>query len=430
MTATLQVSSIHSYVDEELIIKVVGAKKNTKVTIHASTYDEKHKKFSSYANFVTNEEGTANVSQQPIAGTYVEADPSGLFWSMEHSGSKLGDYYEKNNADKISIDLILQVEGKEVDAVTINRYFYMEDTIKETVQHGKTIGTLFHPKRKGQYPAVLILSGSDGGAQEHAAALLATKGYTTLALAYFGVEGLPKDLENIPLEYFQEATKWLKNHPYVNGDINLMGHSRGGELALLLGATFDDYQSIIASAPSAYMTPGMKNGIFSPVPSWTSNQQTLVNVKFKFRFKTITSMLKNWILKKPISYLSIWDDTLKKQKALEKARIPVENIHSPMLLIAGEGDQLWPSSQYVKIMEANLQNTKWSKSNRYLYYENAGHFLSFPYSLVNLPANVFMNIGGKMTMTFGGSKRGNAEAAKDSWKQILTFLDENNIDEI
>lgn len=65
---------------------------------------------------------------------------------------------------------------------------------------------------------------------------------------------------------------------------------------------------------------------------------------------------------------------MKKQKALEKARIPVENIHSPMLLIAGEGDQLWPSSQYVKIMEANLQNTKWSKSNRYLYYENAGHF--------------------------------------------------------
>ncbi|MEL5938286.1 acyl-CoA thioester hydrolase/BAAT C-terminal domain-containing protein [Tetragenococcus halophilus] len=121
---------------------------------------------------------------------------------------------------------------------------------------------------------------------------------------------------------------------------------------------------------------------------------------------------------------------MKKQKALEKARIPVENIHSPMLLIAGEGDQLWPSSQYVKIMEANLQNTKLSKSNRYLYYENAGHFLSFPYSLVNLPANVFMNIGGKMTMTFGFSKRGNAEAAKDSWKQILTFLDENNIDEI
>jgi hypothetical protein len=60
-----------------------------------------------------------------------------------------------------------------------------------------------------------------------------------------------------------------------------------------------------------------------------------------------------------------------------------------------------------------------------LYYEHAGHFLSFPYSFVNLPANVFMNVGGGMTMTFGGSKQANAFAAKDSWDKILNFLDEN-----
>jgi len=341
---------------------------------------------------------------------------------MRCTSSKLDDYFEKNNANKVSINLILETEKEVLDDVTIHRYFYMKDTIKEYVQEEKITGALFHPKQKGRYPAALILSGSDGGMQEHAAALLASKGYVTLALAYFGVEGLPKNLENIPLEYFQEATKWLKKLPYVNGNISLIGHSRGGELALLLGAIFDDYQSIIASAPSTYMTPGMRNGIFTSTSSWTLNQQPLPSITFKFRLQTIFSMLKNWLLKKPISYLSIWDDTLKIQEKTENARISIENIRIPIMFIAGRDDQLWPSSQYVNAIENSLQN----KHNRYLYYENAGHFLSFPYSFVNLPANVFMNVGGGMTMTFGGFKQANAKAAKNSWEEILTFLKENN----
>ncbi len=207
MTATLQVSSIHSYIDEELAIKVTGCKKSEEVTIYASTYDEKQKKFSSYASFIANKEGTVNVSsQQPIAGSYSETDASGLFWFMKHVDSNLDDYFEKSSADKNSINLDLQVEGKKVDAVMLNKYFYMDNIIKENIQHERLSGSLFYPKQKVEYPAVLILGGSDGGMQEQAAALLASKGYTTFVLPYFGVEGLPKNFENISLEYFQEAT--------------------------------------------------------------------------------------------------------------------------------------------------------------------------------------------------------------------------------
>ncbi len=45
------------------------------------------------------------------------------------------------------------------------------------------------------------------GLWEHAAALLASHGYAALALAYFGVEDVPKDLINIPLEYFGTALR-------------------------------------------------------------------------------------------------------------------------------------------------------------------------------------------------------------------------------
>lgn len=426
MSPKLQISSIDSYIDETVIIKVIGCSENAKVSIYATTYDEEQKQFCSYAIFIAGHEGVVDVSsQRPVEGTYDKVDASGLFWSMEHADSKWGDYYEKRSSNKVSITLSLNVDGKEQGSVTINRYFYMDGVSKEVVQHNQLKGTLFHPEEKGHYPAVLVLSGSDGGIQEHAAALLASKGYTAFALAYFGAEGTPKDLEEISLEYFQEATTWLKNHQYANGTVSLIGYSRGGELALLLAATFDNYQSVIAGAPNAYITPGMKNGIFAPVTSWVFNQEALPTVKFKYPLSVMLSTIKNWLTKKPVSFLAIWNNTLKNQEKTA-ARIPVENIQAPVMLIAGGDDQLWPSSHCVKMMEDTLKNLKRPYQDQYLYYEEAGHFISFPYSFVNLPANVVMQVGGNMTMTFGGSKSANTAAAKDSWEKIQRFLTENS----
>ncbi|WP_040982656.1 acyl-CoA thioester hydrolase/BAAT C-terminal domain-containing protein [Oceanobacillus jeddahense] len=427
MSPKLQISSIDSYMDETIYIKVIGCSANTKVSIHASTYDEAHKQFHSYAAFIADDNGVVDVSlQKPVEGTYDKADAFGLFWSMDHTDSKWGDYYQKSSSDKVSITLVLKVNEEEQETVTIYRHFYREGVIKETVQHHQLKGTLFHPEEQGNYPAVLILSGSDGGMQEHAAALLASKGYTALALAYFGEEGVPKDLEEIPLEYFQEATRWLKHHEYVNGDVSLIGYSRGGELALLLGATFNDYQSIIAGVPSAYITPGMKNGIFAPITSWIFNQEALPAIKFKYPLSMMFSTMKNWLIKKPISFSAIWEHTLKDQEKTAEARIPVENIQSPVMFISGGDDQLWPSSRYVNLMEKTRKNLKKPYQDRYLYYEHGGHFLSFPYSFAQLPANVFMQVGGGMTMTFGGTKEANADAAKDSWDKILEFLAASN----
>ncbi|MFV8829558.1 acyl-CoA thioester hydrolase/BAAT C-terminal domain-containing protein [Alkalihalobacterium sp. APHAB7] len=396
-------------------------------SIHATTYDEKDKKFCSYATYHANQEGVVDVSsQKPIEGTYNGVDRSGLFWSMKHANSKWDDYYEKTTSDEVSINLSLLKNGEMVDSVTITRHFYKSGIRKEGIQDEEVKGTLFYPESKGKYPAVIILGGSDGGLQEHAAALLASKGYVVFALPYFGVEGVPKDLENIPLEYFQKATTWLHEHPKTNGEISLIGYSRGGELALLLGSTFDYYKSIIVGAPSAYVTAGMKNGIFAPVTAWVYNQQPFPQVKFTYRFSTMFSMVKNWVLKKPISYLSIWDRTLENEDGLQEARIPIEAIKIPVMFISGGDDQLWPSKRYVDIMKEEIKkSTNSSCRNRYLYYEDAGHFLSFPYSYVNLPANVYMNVGVGMTMTFGGTKEANATAAKDTWVQMLEFLNEN-----
>src|SRR5205085_10788827 len=82
---------------------------------------------------------------------------------------------------------------------------------------------------------------SSGGHSELPAAVLASHGYPTLSLAYFGEPGLPQELRSIPLEYFRGALRWLAARPGVDGRrLVVLGISRGGEAALLAGISFPD----------------------------------------------------------------------------------------------------------------------------------------------------------------------------------------------
>ena len=79
----------------------------------------------------------------------------------------------------------------------------------------------------------------EGGIRGFTAALLAAHGYTTFTLGYFALDGLPQELKEIPLEYFKRAIDWFRSQPDVIPDLlGVVGSSRGGELALLLGSKF------------------------------------------------------------------------------------------------------------------------------------------------------------------------------------------------
>ena len=46
--------------------------------------------------------------------------------------------------------------------------------------------------------------------------LFASHGIATLSLGYFGEPGLPTQLKNIPLEYFETVLQWLSTQPGVD----------------------------------------------------------------------------------------------------------------------------------------------------------------------------------------------------------------------
>lgn len=67
----------------------------------------------------------------------------------------------------------------------------------------------------GPFPGIIDLFGGIGGLVEFRASLLAARGFAMLALAYFAYEDLPEQLQEVDLDYFEEAANLLLAHPKV-----------------------------------------------------------------------------------------------------------------------------------------------------------------------------------------------------------------------
>ena len=88
---------------------------------------------------------------------------------------------------------------------------------------------------EGPFPGILDLFGSGGGLCEYRASLLAGHGFAVLALAYFRFEDLPENLNEVHLEYFEEAVDFMLQHPkvgfgaYLNAEERRSGHRAGSK---------------------------------------------------------------------------------------------------------------------------------------------------------------------------------------------------------
>ncbi|WP_416827331.1 acyl-CoA thioester hydrolase/BAAT C-terminal domain-containing protein [Ectobacillus polymachus] len=414
-------------VNQSFPICLSGFSQGQHVTIRAKTKDGERKIFESYATFIADIDGNIDSSiQKPISGTYDEVDSMGLFWSMKPEDKRKNSFFIKTKSTPLIYQLTAEVDGKMVAETEIERFFVSPTVAKMQVEDSDLIGTLYYPKDSPPIAGVIVLSGSDGGSREDAAALLAAHGFAALALPYFGVEDLPKNLMNIPLEYFGRAIHWLQDQSFISNDrIGVIGLSRGGELALLLGTKYPEISAVIAASPSAYHYAGLSNFRPQPYPSWTYHNEPLHYLKSKFDIGSIFRFYKNLITRQPISNLAGFYKTLKDRTQTDAASIPVEHIKGSVMLISGGDDQLWPSSLFAETVMERLDDYNHPYSNIHLHYKDAGHFLCFPYVLPNIPPNIMMSPWGGMTITFGGSDKANTKSSLDSWPKILDFLKKN-----
>jgi dienelactone hydrolase len=323
----LEVTPPQALCDEVVVIRATGLPPNEPVTIQAALVDGAQKHWSSQAEFIADPQGVVDASRQaPVKGSYKEVSAMGLIWAMKPEDKDAMRYSPQRDLGTQSIEFQLLLGGKSV-ARTQFEQRKVADGVRQVKVQGELHGVLFVPGANGRYPGVLVLG--RGGSPQELAAWLASHGFAAFALAYFGYEDLPKDLEAIPLEYFGRALAWMKQRPEIMDDrIAVLGNSRGGELALQLGSMYPQIRAVVAYVPANVRFGG--NG--SRVPyAWTWQGHPLAYI-----------LPRRGLFDNPAGAL--------------QAQIAVEQTHGPVLLISGDEDQTWPSSMMASAIVNRLKD--------------------------------------------------------------------------
>ena len=190
-----------------------------------------------------------------LGGTFTGIDNSGLFWSLNHFEDSRDHFSLENGRSILNYNFNI-FDGHISDFSNVNTL--ASASIQKCVSGericgeentGRNIrGTLFSPSQRGSYPAVITIFGGNKmrHVREEYAVYLANQGYMTLALPFFGVDGLSKTYTEKPIEieYFEEAIELMKSLSNVNGKIGILGHAKGGDLALAIMAHLSDIDAV------------------------------------------------------------------------------------------------------------------------------------------------------------------------------------------
>jgi len=418
----LEISPLQALAGDPWKIKVAGLAPGAPVTLVAEQQDGSGIKWESHAVFQADQSGVVDPGvQAPVSGSYAGADPAGLFWSLRPAagGKPAGTFAKSLEPQKIAVSV--EVEGERILAQEVERLYQLPGVKRLEVRDAGVVGTLFIPDGEGRRPAVIVLGGSDGGTYEPAAAIFASRGYVTLALAYFGMEGLPDSLVNIPLETVERAIRWLEAHPRVDQDaIGVWGASKGAELALLAASHYPQIKAVVAKSPSAVAFEGISKDFGEdPQSSWTFKGEPVPYVPTVFPEELAGSYFAAVAKKEPWPTTPLYEYALQNREAVEKAAIKVENINGPVLLVSGGLDGAWPSGKLSEMIMKRLQEKGHPFPDVRLHYPDAGHQISVPYS----PTTVnWLTLPGGFIEDLGGSPEGNAAASMDSWPKINDFF--------
>lgn len=409
-------SSSNILIDSRMEICITGLSPYDVVTLKAEMRDNFGTDWESHARFKADSEGEIDLrTAQPLSGTYSEPDETGLFWSMWPVSNVKSK--KRTPLKPLESKLVLMREKELLDVFSLTRHLVSPDVKRFPVREQGLVGTLFYHPGEKSLPTIIVLGGSEGGLHEGNAALLASHGFNTLSLAYFGIEDLPEELVNIPVDYVEKAINWLCNHPNVDsGKLGMIGTSKGGELALLSASMFPAIKAVVGYVPSSVVYPGISQK-YTGLSSWSYKGEELPYAKGKIPDKVGDSLGNCIQTGKPLIFRD-WYLHLAKEQT--NAEISVENINGSVLISGGD-DQLWPSNILSDRAIERLKRNKHSHFYKHITYPCAGHYFVAPGMPTTQSDEISFAPGSKMLL--GGNPHDIAAAHADAWGRVKGFFE-------
>lgn len=247
----------------------------------------------------------------------------------------------------------------------VKKYTYLSDGFE---------GVLYDAEN-GDDRLVIIVQGLKGlELPSKYAELFVKKGYSALAMTYYGAEGLPDKMRAIPLEMFEHAIENLKL--YNNGQykrFGIYGNSKGAGIALLAASKVCDISLCIAASPFGHIMQGDgKESEHSCKAMVSYKGQDFPYVK-KEHF--MSDFVKRCIKEKNIRLLYFFEEWDKKGD--ETNEIPVERIQGDILFLTATHDESVPSKHDVELLIKRLKRENFSYTYRHVNSEIGSHNLGY-----------------------------------------------------
>ncbi|XP_059870401.1 acyl-coenzyme A amino acid N-acyltransferase 1-like isoform X1 [Delphinus delphis] len=395
--------------DEPVHIRVTGLPPLQTVTLMASMKDEKGNLYQSRAFYRASKAGELDLKQAPaLGGHYVGVHPMGLFWSLkpEKAFERQIKKDVMNSPFWITLELYdsvyLQKSGEVQPRArqVVQRWFSSPQMQRVQVQEGRVRGALFLPPGAGPFPGLIDLFGGIGGLVEYRASLLAAHGFAVLALAYFAYADLPKQLQEVDLEYFEEAANLLLAHPKIQKPgIGVISVSKGAEIGLAMACYLKEVAATVCinGCNAIFEFPlKYRDLVITPIPSLPERMEFNIMGALCLRH-----------------YKGNPRDALNQHSVL-----PIEKAQGAILFVIGEDDECFNSREYAE--QALDQLRRHGRSNgRMLLYPGAGHLIEPPY----LPlCYASWSRGLFCPLLWGGDLVGHAAAQEHAWGEIQKFF--------
>lgn len=220
----------------------------------------------------------------------------------------------------------------------------------------------------------------------------------------------------VPIETLEHARQWMIQRPEIDVHaINVYGVSKGAEFALLGATKFDWIKRVVAVVPSDVVWAGYgeSGGLSAQRSSWSFEGEPLPYVPL-FSFEPrLEGMYRTNTERYTRSRMFHAD-------RVAAARIPTESTSAKILLLAGDRDDVWDSSNMSRnIVERMFAANKLDQIHLHIF-SRAGHQIAgtgtFPVRMYGVDSN---DSNSKDIVPEG-------RAAARAWNLTIEFLQERS----